>query len=554
MVLLCLLCAGLAGALAAQQEQSSKLQALAELARQLGESRTQLAQAQKAPGDAAEQASLEASQRRLEDRFTSLATGIDMAALRDERPRDYDLQAEIVRLLQPLVRALSRATEGPRQIQEIKDQQLRLQGQLANATKALAMLERAQVEAEAQAADDRILLLELALARDHWRQQTAALRAESKVLAAHLESLERERAPISETLAEGVAAFLRERGLSVLLAAAAAAVALLTLRLVQRGTTAALLRARRRLPVRLVEVAFQALSGVVAALCVVGVFYARGDFELVALAIVFLIGLGWALSRTLPALFEQMRLLLNAGAVREGERLLIDGVPYRVDAIRTFSRLVNPELQGGVLRLPLKDLVGRASRPLVEGEPWFPCRVGDWLALGQGQFGLVQSQTPEQVVLLVDRAPRCLRTADFLASQPRNLSRGFLLSVTFGLDYRHQREVVQQIPERLQARLREQLAREKGGSDLLDAVVEFAAASSSSLDLQAICRFGGAAAEHRRSLERAMQRILVLACTEAGWSIPFPQLTIHRADADRQPEAGPKEAGPKEAGPKEAGL
>ncbi|MEQ1634227.1 MAG: hypothetical protein ABL997_17740, partial [Planctomycetota bacterium] len=236
-----------------------------------------------------------------------------------------------------------------------------------------------------------------------------------------------------------------------------------------------------------------------------------------------------ALSRTLPTLLEQIRLLLNAGAVREGERVLLDGLPYRVDALRLHSRLSNPELQGGVLRVPLKDLVGRASRRSMPDEPWFPCQQGDWVLLGNGVFGPVEVQTPDQVVVRIDGAPRTFKTTEFLAQMPSNLSRGFLLAVTFGIDYRHQEVATTTVPEQLQRALETGLPKVPGGAFATSVMVEFAAASASSLDLQAIVRFSGDAAASYGFLRRGLQRILLDAATEHGLAIPFPQLTIHRA-------------------------
>ena len=54
--------------------------------------------------------------------------------------------------------------------------------------------------------------------------------------------------------------------------------------------------------------------------------------------------------------------------------------------------------------------------------------------------------------------------------------------------------------------------------------------NTSSLDFEARADFTGEAAPRYRELRRAMQRLLVDACTQNGWTIPFPQLTLHRAD------------------------
>lgn len=507
-------------------------QALRTLAQQLLDVETELRKAlAERPPRPERIAALQQQQTQLRDRLASLATGLDVAAVRSPTDERYELQAELLRLVRPLVRALSKATEGPRQIQELQAHQDQLDAQIAAAEQVVRGLSRTRDDQSTAGADAQ-LLAELDGAVQRWGAFAGELRDERVLVAAQLDALERARAPVAETVQNAVSDFVRRRGVSLLLAVAAATGLVLLLRWLQRVFARLAARGERRLPLRLFDIAFQFLAALGAMLAVVFVFYLRGDFELLAVAIVFLIGVGWALSRALPTLLEQTRLLLNAGAVREGERLLLDGLPYRVEALRLYSRLVNPDLQGGVLRVPLKDLVGRASRRSLPDEPWFPCRPGDWVQLGSGAVGPVETQTPDVVVLRVDGALRTYKTTDFLASQPANLSQGFVLSTIFGVDYRHQREVTTSIPDRFREALLAALPDLPGGNAANSVVVEFANANASSLDLQAVVRFSGEAAPSLGALRRGLQRILLEASTRHGYSIPFPQLTVHRGAAD----------------------
>lgn len=507
-------------------------QALRTLAQQLAEVEVELRAALAEKPPRAERITpLQQQQAQLRDRLASLATGVDVAVVRSPTDERYELQSELLRLVRPLVRALSKATEGPRQIQELQAHQDQLDAQLLAVDQVVRGLSRTRDDQREARAEPQ-LLAELDAAVQRWGAFASELRDERVLVAAQLDALERARAPVAETVQNAVADFVRRRGVSLVLAIGAATVVVVLLRWLQRVFARLAARGERRLPLRLFDIAFQFLAVLGAMLAVVLVFYLRGDFELLAVAIVFLIGVGWALSRALPTLLEQMRLLLNAGAVREGERLLLDGLPYRVEALRLYSRLVNPDLQGGVLRVPIKDLVGRASRRSLPDEPWFPCRVGDWVQLGNGAFGPVETATPDVVVMRIDGAPRSYKTTDFLAEKPANLSQGFVLSTIFGVDYRHQREVTTSIPDRFREALLAALPDLPGGSAANSVVVEFANANSSSLDLQAVVRFGGAAAPSVGALRRGLQRILLEASTRHGYSIPFPQLTVHRGVAD----------------------
>jgi hypothetical protein len=76
---------------------------------------------------------------------------------------------------------------------------------------------------------------------------------------------------------------------------------------------------------------------------------------------------------------REVTLLLNLGAVREGERVMYNGIPWLVRSLNFYTRLVNPELEGGDIRLPLRDFHDLRSRSFDANEPWFPTRLNDWV-------------------------------------------------------------------------------------------------------------------------------------------------------------------------------
>lgn len=531
--LLAALSLSFAVALAQDEEGGAAMrqQALLAIAQQIRDNDGKLREARAAiPRDPQAIAAFERADADLRDRLAALATGLDVAQVRSPKVEDYELQKEVTRLLKPLVRALSEATEAPRQIQALQGQREQAEQQLQDAESIVKGLEATLREQEGQAADQAVLD-ELRAALGRWRQFAASLREETIVLGAQLDSLERSRAPVAETVQNAVATFVRRRGFSIVLALGSATLVVFVLRGAHRGLARLAQRSKRPLPLRLFEVGFQALALLGAAFAVVLVFYLRGDFELLALVIVFFLGLGWALSKSLPSLLEQLRLLFNAGAVREGERIVLDGLPYRVDALRLHCRLANPQLEGGVLRVPLRDLVGKSSRRSAPEEPWFPTPAGDWALFPDGSYGCVETATPDRVVVRVDGTPRHYRTQDYLGQQPANLSRGFVLYVPFGVDYRHQQHATTEVPERLRQALAAALPSAPGGTCAQSIGVEFQNAAASSLDLVAVVRFSGEAAPHYGALRRAIAAALVDASTTHGYSIPFPQMTVHRGAA-----------------------
>jgi len=64
------------------------------------------------------------------------------------------------------------------------------------------------------------------------------------------------------------------------------------------------------------------------------------------------------------------------------------------------------------------------------------------------------------------------------------------------------------------------------------------AAGASSLDLVVIADFSGEIAPYHNILKRLITRMIIEACNENNWNIPFPQLTVHtqeplQLEADR---------------------
>ena len=101
------------------------------------------------------------------------------------------------------------------------------------------------------------------------------------------------------------------------------------------------------------------------------VLYVLGDWLILAIIMVFLVGVLFALRNSLPRYMHEVRLLLNLGPVREGERVIYQSLPWRVSRLNIYSSLVNPSLTGGIIRLPLSEMLQLVSRRWSRDEPWF---------------------------------------------------------------------------------------------------------------------------------------------------------------------------------------
>lgn len=269
--------------------------------------------------------------------------------------------------------------------------------------------------------------------------------------------------------------------------------------------------------------------GVLAIAAVFYVLSVRNDQVLIGITVLLLLSMVWLLKSSIPNYVNELRILLNTGSVREGECIIYNGIPMQVESLNYYTKLINPVLPELELRLTLAELANYVSRPYAENEPWFPCKVGDYVMLSDSTYGMVKCITLENIVLSLANGtmPRTYTIAHFLAANPRNFSQGFIAISDFGIDYKHQAKCITEVPEMMCAGIRQGLLQEIYGGSLKDLAVHFAKANTSSLDYKIIATFDGAAAGEYYPIVRALQRYAVEVCNQQQWTIPFAQLVIH---------------------------
>lgn len=482
------------------------------------------------PAVAAEIQTLFARQKSLQDDFEAIATGIDPEAYEGNRETDFVLTNELNSLLEPIIGELKALTEKPREIEELRSELTRWKSRFKTTEAALSNLAQLPDGEISEELEERIAAI-----RALW--ETRKNQADNRIQAItfQLEQAERSQPSFIETAREGFRSFYKSRGRNFLLCLIAFFAVFFGLRyLHQRLDHYFPWRKKQRRPfyLRLIDVGLNALSllGAVAASLIT--LYATGDWVLMGLALILLFGVALAAKNALPRFYDQGRILLNLGEVREGERVTFNGIPWRIDRLSFYTTLRNPDLRGGMIRLPVNQLSGLISRPISdEGELWFPSHEGDWITLPDEGLGRVVAQTPEYVqIVKLGGAKIMFPTADFLSKSAMNLSQGFRITSLFGIDYEHQADSTTSIPETMWTYLTRELSSLIGDPEkLVHLKVEFAAAGASSLDLAIIADFDGTLASKYQFLERALQRLAVDCCNENGWIIPFTQITLHNA-------------------------
>ncbi len=477
----------------------------------------------------------------LEKNFEKISTGIDLDRFDTVKEPEFDWKREILDLLSPIIQQLKSMTDRPRQLEKLRSELAYYQSRMPIAKTAVANIQNLISQTE-----DAQLKAQLNKLKEKWLKRSDQINNQLTVVQYQLEQKSREKKSFWETGQMLVQSFFKSRGRNFILATASFVLTWILFRLAYRLIVR--IRPQRRIehpPIytRLFDIGYRLLTVIGAVAAFLFVLYIAGDWVLLSLFIIFLLGFAWAAKQNVPRFWQEIRLMINLGPVRENERIVHDGIPWRVVSLNFYSQLENPLLKGGRLRIPLNEFVDKTSRPFGPDEPWFPCREKDWVILSDNTRGQVMTQTPESVqLLLYGGSVKTYSTGDFLSQNPTNISSGFSLKSTFGIDYKHQAQCTQEIPEQLKQMLQRELVKAGYGDNLAAVNAEFSQASASSLDIDIIAVFSGNAAKDYVALTRALQSIAVDACNRYGWEIPFAQVTVHPAGSwagkTLEPEAG----------------
>ncbi|MGE9270228.1 MAG: hypothetical protein ACQKBU_05440 [Verrucomicrobiales bacterium] len=468
---------------------------------------------------------------KLRDDFRALASGIEEDTYLGVEPESVGLQQTLESILEPISRAVRELTQEPREMDELKRKLTVTDGHVEMSLEALGRLEKLLQLAQSEAIRE-----ELTATRELWDKRLAQAQSQKAVFEQQIQIREGDQRSTLEKLSEFFQSFWKSRGLNLLMAVIGAVGSFM---LVKRGFRVA--KRFRRVKAgkqagtasRTMDLAAEFAAVLVAIGVVVLVFYLRGDWLMLALAILAILGVLWASKNALPPYIEQLRLILNLGSVREGERLVFNGVPWRVKKLNFHCFFDNPDLEGGGLRLPIRDVMPLHSRAADPAEPWFPTRKDDWVVLEDETYGKVIEQSPEQVVVLrLGGSRKTYTVSDYLALAPENLSGGFRVQSTFGIDYDHQSISIDRVPAIFRQAVESALYEKFGHALVRSVKTEFSRAGASSLDYVIIADFDGELGARKNVIERLIQSVCVQVCNQQGWGIPFQQITLHRAEAE----------------------
>ncbi len=461
--------------------------------------------------------------------FDEIATESSISQLKGQEQPKFDLAQEVLLLLEPALKEIKRMTNDVRHKSELKEKLSIYNERIEIVNAALERIEElsdvAKKESLIEALDGR---------KAKWVLQQTLLENDTNSVRLQLEKMQAAEVSFTQASQTYFKEFVQNRGLYLTIAVAVVlgiiGLSKFSLGIMQRVLPG--FKAKHKsFRIRLLQLMHQMISLIFIIIGPMVVFYFAEDWMLFSLGILVLLAAAWTLRSTIPRYWQQIQLFLNIGSVREGERIEIDGLPWLVTQISFYTLLENPSA-GINQRVPIESLVGKTSRPFSHNEPWFPCRMQDWVILSDGVRAKVIGISQE-LVQLIERggALRTYLMMDFLALAPRNISTNFRLRETIGITYDLQRTATSEVSEILKAYVQKQVIEEGLEDQVHNIRVELTAAGASSLDLVVIIDFKGDLGELYGRLRRSMLRWCVDACSENDWEIPFQQLTLHGASS-----------------------
>lgn len=475
-----------------------------------------------------EASALQTRLNQAEKDFEAIATGIE--AKGTEPITDltkFDVVAELTDMVQPLIREVKAATEQPRLIEQLRSQLASQNARLEEVKRAVGNVQKtlASLPPAKEGTPEAALKKTLQTTLEKWKYTEREANAAVEVVKHRLDEVLAQKKSIWEVLSHATSTFFLTRGRNILFSLVALLGTLFLLRaahrwLVRRSPWHVKVDGSLPFAGRVIDVSWHSFSVLLAIVAALTVLYSTGDWLLLGLCLIALVGLVLGARTAIPKYYHQARLLLNFGEVREGERIVHQGLPWLVKSLNMFSELRNPALRNGRLRVPLTQLALSTSRPIDKEEPWFPCAEGDWVHLQDGTFGKVVCITHEYVqMVLLGGARKTYPTTSFLTQNPQNHAAGFRVTTIIRLDHRHRDEATKGIPAALTQAIQEGLRRDFKPEMLKHIITEFRAATTTSLELEILADFSGEMAGNFTNLQRKLQLYALDACNHHGWKL-----------------------------------
>ncbi len=446
------------------------------------------------------------------------------------KKKETSFSDDIKQILDPALNTFKKISQKPRQVQELKEEIDVLQGQYDNAVKA-----KKRLADFIQTNKNKNLKWKLRESLKMTEDLISSLKVKLEDLQFKILKIEESDESIVTTFSSLIFEFIKTKGKNLILSLMVFILFIWGFRFGEtRFIDLMLLKLKKseresyQWVVRPIKVMYKVVASFIAFAMAILTLYVLNDWVLVTIILIAVAAFLWSSKQYLPTFMEQSKIVLNLGSVREGERVIYYGLPWRIDSLGYYCKLTNPRLSGAYLRINTKELINSHSRRPLGDEPWFPTKEGDWVEV-QDSFGEVVLQSPEQVIVrLIGGERKFFAAKEFYNFQPKNLSKGFAIELMLGFDYSHQKIILSEIVPKIKE-IEETLYKKHKElkSSVEDVKIDFYQAGTSSLDIRFFLRCKGKVAPMKLMIERSIQQEYVKVCNENGYIIPFNQLTVH---------------------------
>lgn len=466
----------------------------------------------------------------MRDEFIAVATGrAELFIDPNDRTEDFDWQRDLEMIVKPLLSQLRDLSERPRLIEEIETDIILWQERVEELTKASSNL-----SANLAIVDNRNIKRRLEQLLSSANSRLNSAEQKLTLLNNSLDELLQKENPLWENLGSIVKTTVVSMVAHLFLAIFAAFFVYNLIGFIASIPVYILNKKRYKkyiLAERAIHLVKRFTAIVCATLTYLIVLYSFSEWLILVISVLVVVAALISLKDAIPQYLVEIRTLLNLGSVRQGEVIHYEGVLWQISTIDIYTELHNPPLDAK-LRIPITKIADLHSRPMKTDELLFPTLVGDVVLLQDGIFGKITRQSPEYVQVTYGGATDHYQTCEFLKRRPRNLSQGFTLFESFGIDYAYQSMATTEVISLMKKSILDAIKKSPFNEYKTHFDIEFEKADDSSLEYKVIVSFTGAVAEQYYKIQRFIQKSAVDAANANNWVIPFTQVTLHKANTE----------------------
>ncbi len=275
--------------------------------------------------------------RKAKSSFLETAAGVSLEGTRDIEPKKRNLGKEAQELIAPLLDTFHRISARPRMIESLRSEIAALEEKIIIVDKALK-----SINSIIKFNDSQEILDDLKKIKGDTEGRLQGLKLNLEASQRQLKQETVSDKSFIEAAAKAAQDFFRIRGKNLILSI----VSFFSIWWVFSALRSRIFKADIFSdPLAWVKKPLKALYNIIAILlAIIGTvmcLYLLNDWVLLTFVILFLSAGAWTSRQWIPKFMQEGRIILNLGTVREGERIIWQGVPFLVCDLGFYSTLIN---------------------------------------------------------------------------------------------------------------------------------------------------------------------------------------------------------------------